>query len=212
MRVGLFGFPGSGKGTQAKHVSQRWLIPHISTGDIFRDLKKGHSDFAKKISNILDSGQLVADSLVTKITFDRLSQQDCKKGFVLDGFPRTLEQARALQDSKFALQAFFSLDVDRSEIIRRLSGRRVCGSCKAVYNIEFLKEEVCPKDGAVLQQRPDDSIESIKTRLELFQINYEPLLKYYEEKNLLFLIDGSGPEDVVFSRLKSQINTIFRLK
>ncbi len=135
VRLGLFGLPGAGKGTQAQRIAQRWSIPHISTGDMFRELQKGNTALAKEIREILARGELVSDEMVTRLAFERLSQQDCAKGFILDGYPRTLNQARALEASAFSLNFLLVIDVARAEIVRRLSARRVCESCHAIYNV-----------------------------------------------------------------------------
>lgn len=204
MRIGLFGLPGAGKGTQAALMAKRWALPHISTGDMFRDLEKGCSPLAKEIRGILASGALVSDELVTNLVCERLSQNDCRNGFILDGYPRTLAQAKALQSSQFALDCLMAIDISHQEIIKRLSGRRVCERCKSVYGsyeIESLNDLKCPKDGGSLIQRADDLPDAIATRLKVFEKNFEPVLDFYRELGLLRHVDGFGPLDLVFERI-----------
>jgi adenylate kinase len=204
VRIGLFGLPGAGKGTQAERLSKHYSLPHISTGDMFRELQTGESALAREIRTILASGQLVSDEMVTKLTFDRLERADCQRGFILDGYPRTLEQALALQNSVHRLRALICVDVKREEIIRRLSGRRVCENCKSVFAVSSLpkgEEHVCPLDGARLVQRADDRVEAITTRLEVFEKNYLPVIRFFDDRGLLHHVDGDGPADEVFERL-----------
>lgn len=204
MRIGLFGLPGAGKGTQADRLSKQFSIPHVSTGDMFRQLQTGETALAKEIRAILSAGQLVSDDMVTKLTFERLERDDCRLGFLLDGYPRTFEQAQALQSSSFRLDALICIDVKREEIIRRLSGRRVCESCKSVFAIDHLpkgEEQICPLDGSRLVQRADDKVEAITTRLEVFEKNYLPVIRFFDDLGLLHHVDGDGPADEVFERL-----------
>lgn len=211
MRIGLFGLPGAGKGTQAEQLSRRFSIPHVSTGDMFRELQAGETALAHEIKAILASGQLVSDEMVTKLTFERLGRDDCAQGFLLDGYPRTLEQAQALQGSVFALNALICVDVTREEIIRRLSSRRVCGTCKSVYSVNALprgEESVCPKDGSKLIQRADDKVDAVTTRLEVFEKNYLPVIRFFDDLGLLHHVDGDGPADEVFGRLIKLINEL----
>lgn len=209
MFIGLFGLPGAGKGTQAKMLADYFLIPHISTGDIFRQMEKGSSSLAKEIRQVMASGQLVSDDLVTKITLDRLAQQDCANGFILDGYPRTVAQAQELQKSTFALQMLLCLDVDRKEIVRRLSMRRLCPDCAAVFSIDAsnidINDPLCPIHKSRLIERPDDLPEAIATRLLIYEQNFIPVADFYRDHNLLFHIDGMGGVDSVFSRLKEII-------
>lgn len=191
--------PGAGKGTQAARIARHYAIPHIGTGDIFRGLQQGESKLALELRAILSSGQLVPDEMVTKIAFDRLQHEDCRSGFLLDGYPRTLSQAQALDNSQFKLQILLSIDVEKAEIIRRLSGRRVCKSCNSVYSASQ-ENSVCPKDGRELVQRDDDKAEAVKTRLLVFEKNQMPVVSFFESKGILHHIDGNGSEDEVFAR------------
>ena len=211
MRLGLFGLPGAGKGTQAQKIAQKWVIPHISTGDIFRELQKGNTTLAKEIRGILARGELVSDDMVTKIAFDRLANEDCKRGFVLDGFPRTLNQARALEASPFSLDVLLVIDVAKAEIVKRLSSRRVCGHCHSVYSGEDGQDligNLCPKDGHILIQRPDDMPEAVAIRLELFERNFSPIMDFYQSLGRLCRIDGQGPVDTVFERIRKVIGQL----
>jgi adenylate kinase len=199
VRIGLFGLPGAGKGTQAARIAKHFSIPHIGTGDIFRELQKGESKLALELRAILSSGQLVPDEMVTKITFERLKNEDCRSGFLLDGYPRTLTQAQALDASEHRLEVLLSIDVEKAEIIRRLSGRRVCKSCNSVYSSALLGD-ACPKDGGVLIQRDDDKAEAVNTRLMVFEKNQMPVVSFFESRGILHHIDGNGSEDEVFAR------------
>lgn len=208
MRIGLFGLPGAGKGTQAVLLSKHWQLPHVSTGDMFRDLQTGTTALAQEIAAILAQGQLVPDELVTKLAFERLGREDARQGFFLDGFPRTLSQAQALQGSPFSLNALVCLDVAREEIIRRLSGRRVCERCKSVYSQHDVEgpKVICPNDGSRLVQRPDDRVETVMTRLQVFEQNYVPVIRFYDDLGLLYHVDGDGPADLVFKRLNDLVS------
>lgn len=211
MFIGLFGFPGAGKGTQAERMAKHWSIPHISTGDMFREIQKGQSELAGEIRAILAAGRLVSDDMVTRLTFERLAQPDCKPGFILDGYPRTRVQAEDLQNSPFALTMLISVDVDRQEIIRRLSERRVCPTCRSVFSLSALpagENTICPHDATALVERPDDSVDAITTRLSIFEQNFRPVMEFFAAKKLLHHVNGMGDADVVFSRLVELVNQI----
>lgn len=206
MKIGLFGLPGAGKGTQSERVAGHFSIPHISTGDMFRELQKGATELAREIKAITSSGGLISDDMVTKLTFERLKSDDCRSGFVLDGYPRTLAQSEALQSSPFALDGLFFIDVDREEIVQRLCGRRVCESCKAIFGVDDLKKfDSCPNDGGPLVQREDDKAESVSRRLALFEKNFRPVLDFYSNRSLLFRVDGRGSVARVFNNLLNSI-------
>lgn len=208
LKLGLFGLPGAGKGTQAELLSKYLQVPHISTGDMFRALKNDDSVLAKKINEIISSGQLVPDEVVTSMALERLSRDDARNGFVLDGFPRTLAQAKSLQDSEHALIALIEIRVDRNEIIRRLSGRRICSICQAVYHIDSLPNGVnfCSRDSGDLVQRSDDEPSAVAVRLNLFESNFRPLVDFFKENGLLFTIDGDDKPETVFKRLVEVID------
>jgi adenylate kinase len=210
LNLGLFGLPGAGKGTQASRLSSHLGLPHISTGEMFRSLSRESSPLALKVKEIISSGNLVPDDLVTQMTFKRLAEPDAKAGFILDGFPRTLPQAKDLQKSIFALNALIEVRVERSEIIRRLSGRRVCPKCGAIYHIDEMKagQNRCVIDQTQLDHRPDDSPESVVLRLDLFEQNFAPLVHFFEGQRLLWVLDGSGDPDEVFARLLRVVTEI----
>jgi adenylate kinase len=208
MRIVLLGAPGAGKGTQGEKLVKKYQIPHISTGDIFRAAIKEGTALGKQAREYMDKGELVPDALVVGIVQERLQQPDCSAGFLLDGFPRTVGQAEAL-DSVLAgmgapLTAVVSVDVGQGELLDRLTGRRVCKMCAATYHIKFNQPQVrnvCDKCGGELYQRADDSVETVNQRLEVYRRQTEPLAAYYREKNLLLAVDGSREIAEVFEEI-----------
>jgi adenylate kinase len=206
VKLSLFGVPGAGKGTQAELLTNHLSIPHISTGAMFRALQEGHSELAGRIKNILASGELVPDSLVTEMTFERLDQNDCRNGFLLDGFPRTLPQAEALQKSRHAVDFLVEIKVERTEIVRRLAGRRVCQVCGAVYHTDSFKGAIeCKLGHGPLLQRADDMPRAIETRLDIFESNVAPVLGFYKKMGLLRSVQGEGEPLVVFERILESV-------
>lgn len=184
MKLIIIGAPGSGKGTQTSRLKSKFNIPMISTGDIFRKAIKEETELGKKIKKYLDAGRLVPDEIVIEVIRDRISQPDCEKGFILDGFPRTLEQAKAL-DKIVKLDACINLSVPKDIIVKRLSARRTCKNCGEIYNLLVLrpkKDGICDKCGGALYQREDDTESVIEERFRVFEKQTEPLLKYYEKK------------------------------
>lgn len=210
LKLGLFGPPGAGKGTQAKRLAEYLGCPHISTGEMFRALQTSSTELAQRVREIIGAGNLVPDDLVTRMTLERLSQPDAAKGFILDGFPRTLAQALALQSSEYALDALIEIRVPREEIIERLSGRRVCGSCGATFHIKDLPAQgsECGICGGGLILRDDDRPEAVATRLDVFEVNFSPLIRFFGERKLLLFIDGCGAPDVVFKRLLDELEVL----
>lgn len=210
LKIALFGLPGAGKGTQAERLSKYLGVPHVSTGDMFRALKGQQSPIASLVNEILSTGKLVPDNLVTEMAFERLGRSDTAGGFILDGFPRTLPQAQALQASEHALEAFIEIRVSKEDIIKRLSGRRVCASCQSIYHVDALPAgtTVCSKDSGRLLQRADDMPEAVSVRLDLFEANFSPLMHFFEEKRLLFTVDGSKEPEVVFRRLLEVVDQL----
>ncbi len=199
MRVMILGAPGAGKGTQAVILSKKLQIPHISTGDIFRYNIKNETPLGKLAKQYIDSGALVPDEVTIGIVKDRLSEQDCSKGFILDGFPRTIPQAetldRMLDDMGTKLDKVLNVDVDDEVIIRRLSGRRVCPECNTIYHVsssERAREGICENCGAKLIQREDDKEETVINRLKTYHIQTEPLICYYKGKGILANVHGQG--------------------
>lgn len=201
MRLILLGAPGAGKGTQATMLSEKYNIPHISTGDIFRSNIKTGTELGKKAKEYLDQGQLVPDSLTVEIVKDRLEKKDCERGFVLDGFPRTIPQAEYLELElkalKVELDAVLNIYVADSEIIKRMSGRRVCPNCGASYHLVYkqTKEEgICDTCKNPVVQREDDREDTVLSRLYTYHNQTEPLIAYYKEKGKLLTVEGK--EDV----------------
>lgn len=208
MRLVLLGPPGVGKGTQASAIVSKYKIPHISTGDIFRANIKEGTELGKEAKSYMDKGLLVPDEVVVSIVKDRLTKDDCKEGFLLDGFPRTLEQADALDKelSKLGikLDKVVNIDADKEILVKRAIGRRICKSCGATYHIEFNPpkvENICDLDGGELYQRDDDIVETVSTRIEVYTNQTKPLIKYYEEKGIIFNVDGTRPIDETFDTI-----------
>lgn len=203
----LLGPPGAGKGTQAKKIAEEFGIVHLSTGDMFREAKKNDAS----ISALMSAGKLIPDEVVVNMIKDRLSKDDVKNGFLLDGFPRTISQAQSLdkmlETKIIKIDAVFSIKVDNQEIIKRISGRRVC-SCGASFNIESLppkKENICDLCGSNLIQRDDDKEEIVKERLSVYDKQTKPLIEYYLKGGLLIDIDGSKSEREVFGQISKFI-------
>ena len=206
MQIVLFGPPGAGKGTQAKFISEKFNVPHISTGDILRENVREGTALGKKAKEFMDKGALVPDELLIDIIKDRLQKPDTRKGFLLDGFPRTIAQAEALDpildDINKKLDAVVNVDVSANELIRRLSGRRTCRACGATYHVKSNPpkvEGVCDLCGGELYQRADDTEAAIKHRIEVYQKQTQPLIDYYRKKGLLVDIDGEREIDEVRS-------------
>lgn len=204
MRLIMLGAPGAGKGTQAKRVAAKYNIPHISTGDIFRDNIKNKTDLGIKAKGYIDKGLLVPDELVVDIVADRLLQEDCKEGFILDGFPRTIPQAKsldeALESMKTKIDYAINIHVPDENIVRRMSGRRACLNCGATYHIKYnppKKENICDNCTRELILRDDDKEETVLKRLDVYHKQTSPLIDYYEEKNLLITVDGTVDIDDV---------------
>jgi adenylate kinase len=198
MNLMLFGAPGAGKGTQAKFLIEKYNIPQISTGDILRAAIADKTDMGMEAKKFMDAGQLVPDSTIIGIIKDRLKEADCKNGFILDGFPRTLAQAEALDslmnDMKISLDKVISLNVPDSLIVGRISGRRVCSSCGASFHIEFQKpkqENICDYCNGDLIIRKDDNVDTVKSRLEAYHAQTTPLIDFYTKKGLFFELDGT---------------------
>ena len=198
MKIIFLGAPGSGKGTHATRVKTELGVPHISTGDIFRDNIKGGTPLGVLAKSYIDKGALVPDDVVIKIVEDRLSREDCKNGFILDGFPRTIYQAEALK--KIAdIDVVINLVVDDEAIVKRVAGRRMC-RCGETYNVAFLNgATTCAKCGAELYQREDDKEETVKSRLEVYHKETAPLIDYYRKEGLLKDVDGSQGIEAVYN-------------
>jgi len=204
MRIILLGPPGAGKGTQAKAITERFGIPQISTGDILRSAVRDGTPMGALAKAFMDSGALVPDKVVVGIVCERLQQSDCSSGFILDGFPRTVAQADALHKTlmqmNYPLQAVISLNVDEEVLVERLTGRRSCRSCGMGYHIKFSPSQqstCCDACGAELYQRDDDREETIRHRLSVYREQTAPLIGYYGEQGLLFIVDGMEDISIV---------------
>lgn len=207
----LLGPPGSGKGTQAVRLSKEYQLPHISTGDIFREHISKGTAIGKKVQEIIRSGSLVSDEMVLEMVRERFSNPDCAQGFVLDGFPRTLFQAEQLfamiSDQAYVL--ILCLDVPDEVIIERAVGRLVCKQCGTIYHRDAsppTHDGVCDKCGGEVYQRPDDQFEVVKARLEVYHRQTLPLIQFYDERKLLTCFDGNQPRDLVYGELKNYID------
>ena len=209
MRIILIGAPGSGKGTQAENIRQKYPIAHISTGDILRANVKAGTELGKNAKVYMESGKLVPDEVIIAMVESRLQEPDCKDGFLLDGFPRTKNQAEALdlilEKLDILLDAVVQLDVDDETVVKRLTTRRVCKSCGEIYNILSKSakiEGVCDKCGGEVIQRNDDIESVIRNRLTVFHEQTAPLIDYYRSKDLLVSVDAAGGKDVVLKLLE----------
>lgn len=208
MKIIMLGAPGAGKGTQAKMISAKYGIPHISTGDIFRANIKNQTELGKKAKSYMDQGQLVPDELVVDLVADRIVQDDCAKGFVLDGFPRTIPQAEALDAALVSMNTKidYAIDVEVPDenIIERMGGRRACVGCGATYHIVYNStkvEGICDACGANLILRDDDKPETVKERLSVYHTQTQPLIDFYEAKGCLKAVDGTQAIEAIFDQI-----------
>lgn len=212
MRSNVFVFlgpPGSGKGTQAERLCKKMNLPHISLGDILRKEVREETEIGKKVKEILAAGNLVPDEITIGLTRSRVAEQDCKAGFVLDGFPRSGPQAEAFDKMPVDLDKVIYFDLSEEEVVKRLSGRRSCKSCGAVYHVAFKPPKVegkCDRCGAELYQRSDDVEDAIRNRFKVYDQQTKPLIKHYEDLGKLVKIDANGSMDVVFARLEAVVN------
>ena len=208
MKIVMLGAPGAGKGTQAKMIADKYQIPHISTGDIFRANISNGTELGKKAKTYMDQGLLVPDELVVDLVVDRVQQDDCKKGYILDGFPRTIPQAEALTEAlkKLGEKVDFAINVEGPDenIVKRMSGRRACVSCGSTYHIVYNPtkvEGVCDKCGNELILREDDKPETVKKRLDVYHEQTQPLIEYYTNEGVLVEVDGTKDMKDVFSAI-----------
>ncbi len=193
MNLILLGAPGAGKGTQAEKISEKYNIPTISTGNIIRAALKDGTEMGKKAKEYIDKGALVPDEVVIGIIEERLQKSDCKDGFILDGFPRTIPQAEALDKMGVKIDAALSIEVEDSEIVKRMSGRRVCEKCGASFHLDYRKPKVdgiCDVCGGKLVIRKDDEPETVKNRLNIYHEQTEPLKSYYSAQDKLLTVEG----------------------
>ena len=208
MKIIMLGAPGAGKGTQAKQIADKYSIPHISTGDIFRANIKNGTELGKKAKQYMDQGALVPDELTCDLVMDRIQQDDCKNGFVLDGFPRTIPQAEALDAAlgKINEKMDYAIDVDVPDenIVNRMSGRRACLNCGATYHIISIPpkvEGICDRCGSEIVLREDDKPETVQKRLKVYHEQTQPLIDYYKNQGILKSVDGTQPMDEVFKAI-----------
>lgn len=212
MRIILLGPPGAGKGTQAKLISEKYLISHISTGDIFRKNISEKTPLGVKAKEYMDKGLLVPDELTIDIVKDRLTNEDCKTGFLLDGFPRTVNQAEALEDflktREEKIDTALLINVPSEFILDRMTGRRVCPVCGASFHIKFNPpkvDEICDACGNKIVQRKDDSEETVSERIDVYEKQTQPLAEFYKSKDQLFVVDGTQSIDQVFTDISNYI-------
>lgn len=212
MRLILLGPPGAGKGTQAKRVIEEFDIPHISTGDIFRKNIKEKTELGQKVEGLLAEGKLVPDELTIEIVWDRLDQEDCKNGFLLDGFPRTIPQAEALDEGLakrgLKLDRVLNIDVDKDSLVKRLSGRRVCPNCGASYHIDNNPPKVggiCDVCQTPVIQREDDKEQTVLDRIKVYDSQTKPLVDFYNKQDLVFTVDGTLPIDEITNKLVTEL-------
>ena len=208
MKIIMLGAPGAGKGTQAKKIAEKYGIPHISTGDIFRANIKNQTELGKKAKSYMDQGALVPDELTLELIMDRFTNDDCKNGYVLDGFPRTIPQAealtKALADKQDAVDYAINVDVPDEAIVTRMSGRRACLACGGTYHIKFNPtkvEGICDACGGELVLRNDDKPETVQKRLDVYHEQTQPLIEYYQTQNILKEVDGTLPLEDVFQAI-----------
>lgn len=208
MKIIMLGAPGAGKGTQAKMIAEKYGLPHISTGDIFRANIKNGTELGKEAKEYMDKGLLVPDELTVRLLLDRVAQDDCKNGYVLDGFPRTIPQAEVLDEklSELGEKVDYAINVDVPDenIVNRMSGRRACLSCGATYHIVSIppkKEGLCDVCGSELVLRDDDKPETVQNRLKVYHDQTQPLINFYEKKGVLRSVDGTLPMEEVFTAI-----------
>jgi adenylate kinase len=209
MRIVLLGAPGSGKGTQAQRLQAKYGVPQVSSGDLLRDSVARGTELGRKAKAVMEAGQLVSDDIVLGLIRDRLGKPDAARGFILDGFPRNIDQANSLnallKDLRQPIDAVLLLDVRRETLMQRLAGRRTCPTCGTVYNVHSMPPgaNTCSRDGAQLYQRPDDKEEVVGKRLEVYQTQTQPLIEHYSKLGLLRVVAGEGELEEVFERMEA---------
>ncbi len=211
MNLILMGAPGAGKGTQSERISEKWNIPAISTGDILRNAIKSETELGKLAKSYIDAGNLVPDEVVIGIIKETLSSDSCKNGFILDGFPRSIPQAEALEAMGVHIDCVLSFEIADEVIIKRMTGRRMCSGCGLSYHIDHkkpLKENICDKCGSSLYIRSDDAAETVKNRLETFHAQTEPLKAFYDERGLLKCVNGEAGVDETTESVFEVLETV----
>ncbi len=214
MKIVMLGAPGAGKGTQADKIAEKYALPHISTGDIFRKNIKEGTELGKEAKSYMDAGKLVPDELTVRLLLDRVAKDDCRNGYILDGFPRTIPQADALDAelTKLGEKIDYAINVDVPDenIVNRMSGRRACPKCGATYHIRHLppkKEGICDSCGTELVIRDDDKPETVKNRLAVYHEQTQPLIEYFEKKGVLHTVDGTIDANDVFEAIEGILNS-----
>lgn len=209
VRLVILGRQGAGKGTQAKRVAERYGIPHISTGDMLREAVRSGTEFGRRAQEVMDAGGLVSDEIMVGIVDERLREPDAERGYILDGFPRTLAQGRALEEitADEPLAAVINLDVPEDLVVDRITRRRVCSTCGAIYSVDSPPKNdwTCDVDGGPVVQRDDDTEAAVRKRLELYAEETLPLVPFYRERGLLVTVDGVGSLDEVDERIHGAI-------
>jgi len=215
MRLVLLGPPGAGKGTQAEYIADTYEIPHISTGDMLRQAIKAQKPLGSEAKAYIDKGELVPDAVIIRMVKERLSQPDCAKGFMLDGFPRNLDQGRALSatldELGIALDIVVYISVPAEVVVERLSGRRVCRNCGATYHVDYMPpavDDVCDKCGGEVYQRPDDNPDTVRNRLQVYQQQTADLIDYYGKAGVLAEVPGDKRVDEVTSEVASRLESV----
>lgn len=215
MNIILMGLPGAGKGTQASEIIKKYPIPHISTGDMFRAAIKNNTELGQRAKSFMDNGELVPDEVTIGIVRERLLEEDAKRGFLLDGFPRTVEQAEALNkmlaEADRKIEAVVNIDVQEDELMNRLTGRRICETCGTTYHLVFNPpkvEGICDIDGGKLYQRADDNPETVRTRLDVNIKQTKPLIDFYSNQGVLFNVDGSKDIKEVTADVEKVLNQL----
>ena len=208
MRIIMLGAPGAGKGTQAKRIAEKYNVPHISTGDIFRENIKNGTELGNKAKAYMEAGDLVPDELVLELVMDRFEKEDCENGYVLDGFPRTIPQAEALDEALEAkgqsIDNVIDVDVPDDHIIKRMAGRRTCAHCGAIFHLEHMPPKIegkCDQCGGHLMMREDDLPDTVIARLKTYHEQTQPLKDYYGAKGLVHSVDGTQDREVVFAEV-----------
>jgi adenylate kinase len=210
MNIILLGAPGAGKGTEASKIVDTYKLPHISTGDIFRENIKNETPIGLQAKSYIDKGLLVPDEVTCKIVEERISREDCKNGYMLDGFPRTIAQAEAL-DQITKLDLVINIGVDHSLLLNRLCGRRVCKDCGESYHVSRLNGETkCARCGGDLYQRKDDNPETVQSRLDVYNAQTAPLIEYYEKKGILFNVCGDGTPEEAHEQVTKKLDAMMK--
>jgi adenylate kinase len=211
MKLVLIGCPGAGKGTQAKKLSKHYDIAHISTGDLLREQIANKTEIGLKIKDIMDNGGLVSDDIISAMLAERVKADDCKKGYILDGYPRNVSQAEGLDSIVGQLDKVVCIDVKDDIIVDRMSGRRGCPNCGAMYHIKYnppKQDGVCDACGEALVQRKDDNEETVKNRLNVYHETTAPVINYYGDKGLLMTVNGVGDIDEIFSQITEGLDAV----